>query len=86
LPSRFGHSGSHCSVRRRFPAGRPTVLPIYFLGGIQLLCTGIIGEYLAKIYMETKSRPRYVIEKMIGVKDGALAAANGKPGNIGNLE
>jgi hypothetical protein len=32
-------------------------LPIYFLGGIQLLCIGIIGEYLAKIYMETKGRP-----------------------------
>jgi len=38
-------------------------LPIYFLGGIQLLCLGIIGEYLAKIYTETKRRPRYVIEK-----------------------
>jgi hypothetical protein len=38
-------------------------LPIYFLGGIQLLCLGIIGEYLAKIYTETKRRPRYIIEK-----------------------
>jgi glycosyltransferase involved in cell wall biosynthesis len=48
------------------PGWASTVLPIYFLGGIQLLCIGIIGEYLAKIYMETKGRPRYVIEKTIG--------------------
>ena len=48
------------------PGWASTVLPIYFLGGIQLLCLGIIGEYLAKIYMETKRRPRYIIEKTTG--------------------
>ncbi|WP_333873189.1 glycosyltransferase [Methylobacter sp.] len=47
------------------PGWASTVLPIYFLGGIQLLCLGIMGEYLAKIYSETKRRPRYTIEKMI---------------------
>jgi glycosyltransferase involved in cell wall biosynthesis len=47
------------------PGWASTVLPIYFIGGIQLLCIGIIGEYLAKIYMETKGRPRYVIEKTV---------------------
>lgn len=41
------------------------VLPIYFLGGIQLLAIGIIGEYLGKIYKEVKRRPRYFIEKEI---------------------
>jgi polyisoprenyl-phosphate glycosyltransferase len=46
------------------PGWASTVLPIYFLGGIQLLCLGIMGEYLAKIYTETKRRPRYIIEKM----------------------
>jgi polyisoprenyl-phosphate glycosyltransferase len=45
------------------PGWASTVLPIYFLGGIQLLCLGIIGEYLAKVYTETKGRPRYIIEK-----------------------
>lgn len=39
---------------------------ISFFGGIQLLCTGIIGEYVGRIYMETKKRPLYVIEKKIG--------------------
>jgi glycosyltransferase involved in cell wall biosynthesis/putative flippase GtrA len=47
------------------PGWASTVLPIYFLGGIQLLCLGIIGEYLAKIYSETKQRPRYNIQKII---------------------
>ncbi|MFT4060956.1 MAG: glycosyltransferase family 2 protein [Edaphocola sp.] len=40
-----------------------TVLPIYFLGGIQLLCIGLLGEYVAKIYNEVKQRPRFIIEQ-----------------------
>lgn len=40
-----------------------TVIPIYFLGGIQLLCIGLIGEYVAKIYKEVKQRPRFIIEE-----------------------
>lgn len=36
---------------------------VTFLGGIQLLSIGIIGEYVGKIYLETKGRPRYIIEE-----------------------
>ena len=53
------------------PGWASTVLPIYFLGGIQLLCIGIIGEYLSKIYIETKRRPRYLVEKTVAGKDPA---------------
>lgn len=45
------------------PGWASTVLPTYFLGGIQIFCIGVIGEYLGKIYGELKSRPRYIIEK-----------------------
>jgi glycosyltransferase involved in cell wall biosynthesis len=47
------------------PGWASTVIPIYFLGGIQLLSLGILGEYISKTYMETKCRPRFIIEKII---------------------
>jgi len=47
------------------PGWASSVVPIYFLGGIQLLSIGILGEYVAKIYLETKQRPRYFIEKTV---------------------
>lgn len=47
------------------PGWFSTVLPFYFLGGIQILCIGIIGEYLGKIYKEVKRRPRYIVDERI---------------------
>jgi hypothetical protein len=47
------------------PGWASTVLPIYFLGGIQLISLGIIGEYLGKTFMETKRRPRFIVEERI---------------------
>lgn len=38
---------------------------IWLLGGIQLLGLGVVGEYIGKIYSETKHRPRYIIEKVL---------------------
>lgn len=43
-----------------------TVIPIYLLGGLQLLAIGIVGEYIGKTYMEVKNRPLYQIEKKTG--------------------
>ena len=36
---------------------------VCFMGGIQLLCLGVIGEYIGKIYLETKQRPRFIISE-----------------------
>ena len=47
------------------PGWASTVVPIYLLGGVQLLSLGIIGEYIAKIYLETKRRPHYFIEEQV---------------------
>lgn len=41
------------------------VVSIWMLGGIQLLCLGVIGEYIGKIYIETKKRPKFIIDKFI---------------------
>ncbi len=45
------------------PGWASITLPVYFLGGIQLLAIGVLGEYISKIYMETKRRPKYHIEE-----------------------
>jgi len=45
------------------PGWASTLVPVFFLGGIQLLSLGVIGEYVAKIHIETKQRPRYTIER-----------------------
>lgn len=39
---------------------------IWTIGGLQLLAIGIIGEYIGKVYLETKSRPKYIIETYLG--------------------
>lgn len=45
---------------------------IWALGGIQLLCLGILGEYISKIYQETKQRPRFLIECCLDDREAAL--------------
>lgn len=45
------------------PGWASTVLPMLFLGGVQLLSIGVLGEYVGKIYLETKRRPRFIIQE-----------------------
>ena len=49
------------------PGWASTTLPIYFIGGIQLLALGIFGEYLGKIYLTVQNRPRWIISNQIGI-------------------
>lgn len=49
------------------PGWASTVIPIYFLGGLELLFLGVVGEYVGKIYMEVKRRPIFIIKEKINV-------------------
>ncbi|EPZ41792.1 MULTISPECIES: glycosyltransferase family 2 protein [Alicyclobacillus] len=50
------------------------MLSIWVIGGIQLMCLGLIGEYIAKIYKETKKRPKYHVETTLQDKSAATKA------------
>ena len=57
------------------PHGIPTlVISILFLGGVQLICLGILGEYLGRIYDEVKGRPHWVIQDQAGLEPKADSA------------
>jgi dolichol-phosphate mannosyltransferase len=64
------------------PRGFTTLFVFFlFLGGIQLLCLGIIGSYLAHIYDEVKRRPPYIVESILNRPKAAdkESAPDGKP-------
>jgi glycosyltransferase involved in cell wall biosynthesis len=61
---------------RAVPGWASITLPIYALGGVQLLSLGVVGEYVAKIYLEVKRRPRYIIERT--TRDGTVDQARNK--------
>ena len=49
------------------PGWTSIVIPLYFLGGVQLLFLGVVGEYIGKIYTEVKKRPRFIIQETINL-------------------
>jgi hypothetical protein len=51
------------------PGWASTVLPTYFLGGVQLMFLGVVGEYVGRIYMEVKHRPIYIIKEKYNCED-----------------
>ena len=51
-----------------------TILTILLIGGIQLVSTGVLGQYISRIYYETKGRPTYVIREQTPRRDPALRA------------
>jgi glycosyltransferase involved in cell wall biosynthesis len=52
---------------RAIPGWLSTVLPLYVFMGLQMIFLGILGEYLGKVYMETKRRPRFLVRRLINV-------------------
>lgn len=60
-------------VRQNTPRGYPTIVClILFLGGITLLTLGIIGEYIARIYLEDKRRPIYIAKRVLTSENGQV--------------
>ena len=45
------------------------MVSIWAIGGLQLLAIGIIGEYIGKVYLETKQRPKFIVEEYLKDED-----------------
>ncbi len=64
-----------------FPIGNPTiVIVVAFFSGIQLLSLGVMGEYVGRIYDETRHRPKYIVESQYGFEDAGPL----RPAGAGN--
>jgi hypothetical protein len=65
----------------RAPMGFTTLIAVVtFLGGVQLIGIGVLGEYLARVYDEVKNRPLYLIKRPATRRDG-LPPANASRAN-----
>jgi glycosyltransferase involved in cell wall biosynthesis len=66
-----------------FPVGNPTiVIVVTFFSGIQLLSLGVMGEYVGRIYDETRRRPKYIVESRHGWEEAGVPAG-GPAGRAG---
>jgi glycosyltransferase involved in cell wall biosynthesis len=67
-----------------FPIGNPTiVILILFMGGVQLISVGILGEYIARIYEEVKQRPKFIVDRAVGFEQRKALPFNVVP--VGEL-
>ncbi len=66
-----------------FPLGNPTiVVMVLFLGGVQLISIGILGEYIGRIYEEVRARPRFIVESSYGFEARSEAAVTRNTENV----
>jgi dolichol-phosphate mannosyltransferase len=49
------------------------MIAVLFIGGVQLVCIGILGEYIGRIYNEIKNRPLYVVQEYVGFLENGPA-------------
>jgi dolichol-phosphate mannosyltransferase len=56
--------------KETIPGWTSTVAIVLFLGGVQLLSTGVLGEYIGSIFDESKHRPEYVVEELVNMENG----------------
>lgn len=52
-------------LHKTVPGWSSMLISVWFVGGVQMIALGVIGEYVGKIYMETKERPRFIVESFI---------------------
>jgi len=60
---------------RDVPGYASLMVVILILGAVQLISLGILGEYIGRLYMETKARPIYLVREAVGFDAAAAAAA-----------
>ena len=57
-------------MARSVPGYASLLVAVLFFGSVQLISIGLLGEYIGRIYLETKQRPSYLIRKTYGSDDG----------------
>jgi glycosyltransferase involved in cell wall biosynthesis len=63
-----------------FPIGNPTIaILVLFMGGVQLISVGILGEYVARIYEEVKQRPKFIVDSAVGFECSSAIPSNVVP-------
>ena len=57
--------------RKQITGFTTTIVCVLFLGGVQMIAIGILGEYIGRIYEEIKQRPLYVVKERVGIEEAA---------------